>query len=246
MKLKDFSLFSLLLLIVIILSDCSDAQAQLLQVTEVDLVSSDLSARTNSRLDINGNKCALVKFMGNAKVQSVSGNVIGDLLHKSDRETWCYLSPGTKKIIMNVENGIPCAIFFPDYDLSIEAARTYEVKFDFIDELNTVRFSELTMLFPEGISTLNSSQKSMLSNLAKTFNEFYVPEGGIIEIVSFVDNTVGSADYAQRLSGKLLSSIREYFKSAGVDIERIQMEMRGNLFFENKDENIVVVSLRKP
>ena len=91
--------------------------AQELSVKEFREVSNDLSARTKSRQDNNGDECALVKVQLAAASATFTGNVIGDVAFKNN-EYWVYMTAGSKRLKVNHPSYLPLEVSFADYNVS--------------------------------------------------------------------------------------------------------------------------------
>lgn len=107
---KHISLF-----VSIILFSIFSLSAQEYAVKSFEIVPDDFSARTNSRIDYNGRKCALVKINVPDKIVEVLGSVVGDIEVKG-LQKWVYLTPDTKKIEVFFENHLPLMITFRDFN----------------------------------------------------------------------------------------------------------------------------------
>lgn len=98
--------------------------AQEIKVKSMDVLVTDLSARTNPRQDANGVDCALVKVVVPAvKGLSFTGWVIGDVKYIPG-EYDIYVPEGTKKIKFHHENFNPGEIVF---SMPIESKCVYRV-----------------------------------------------------------------------------------------------------------------------
>lgn len=74
------------------------AQAQELKVSAFQRMDRDLLARTQERLDLNDEPCAIVRVsVANAKNYSFEGNVIGDVIYKPG-EAIVYMTQGSRNI----------------------------------------------------------------------------------------------------------------------------------------------------
>lgn len=86
---------SLMLLSVFALFNITMAQE--LTVKSFVLASTDITAQTESRKDLNGDACALVKVFVVGDVFDVEGNVVKPLVKKNS-QTWAYLTQGSKQM----------------------------------------------------------------------------------------------------------------------------------------------------
>ena len=68
-----------------------------MNLTTVRPLPTDISAQKNPVMDMNNEKCALVKVECVLNGMKFRGNVIGDI-SKTDNTYWVYLTPGTKRL----------------------------------------------------------------------------------------------------------------------------------------------------
>lgn len=86
---------------------------------------SDLSARTNQRVDNNGNECALIKVHLAANEAKFEGNIMGDIAYKTS-EYWVYLPKGSKRLTIKLEKYLPLNVQFQEFGVSsLESKTTY-------------------------------------------------------------------------------------------------------------------------
>ena len=86
------------------------AHAQELSVKDFEVRTNDLSARTQSRQDNNGNDCALVKVQLAASGAKFEGNVVGDVKYDTS-EYWVYMPQGSKRMTVKLEGYLPLEVF---------------------------------------------------------------------------------------------------------------------------------------
>lgn len=100
----------------------SISYAQELNVKSFKINETDISARTENRVDINGNKCALI-IVGIA-LQNVEfdGNVV-DVVNKTG-EYWVYMAEGSKRLKIKHPRFVPCVIDFSKYGIKKLAKET--------------------------------------------------------------------------------------------------------------------------
>lgn len=118
---------SLILLFISVLS-CALALAQEYTVQSFEIVPNDLSARTKSRVDYNGKKCALVKVYTDDKIAEAQGPVVGEI-GGSGMEKWVYLTHDAKEVKLIFERHLPLHIVFMDYNYpNLTGQMTYVLK----------------------------------------------------------------------------------------------------------------------
>lgn len=113
-----------------------EAFSQELVVKSFRLNESDLSARTQKRLDANGNICALIK-VESIPVCEFGGYVIGDV-EKKMGAYWVYVcakNPITKKLIVSSDNFQPLEVEFSQFGISnIESGSTYTLRIESVNK----------------------------------------------------------------------------------------------------------------
>lgn len=95
---------------------CNSSHAQSLSIASFSEYTSDLSARTYSRQDLNNTDCALVKVRLAQFGATFNGIVIGEVEYKTS-EYWVYMADGSKKLTVMVPNFLPLDITFADYNI---------------------------------------------------------------------------------------------------------------------------------
>ena len=104
---------------------CPALRAQELIVKSFCEASHDLAARTQSRKDINGNYCALVKVQLVDRDAEFGGNVIGDVPFYRN-EYWVYMAQGSKRVKVFPQDYLPLEVTFADYGIDhLEGQVTY-------------------------------------------------------------------------------------------------------------------------
>ena len=97
---------------------CTYCQGQTLKVVKMDMSSSDISARTLPRYDINGLPGALIKVQLPQKGATFKTplGILGDV--KNDNgEYFVYVPEKTKQLTVKVSNALPITILFDDYGI---------------------------------------------------------------------------------------------------------------------------------
>lgn len=102
--------------------------AQEYAVRSFEVVPTDLSAKTESRIDGNGQVCALIKVYAADGIAAVRGAVVGDVAG-AGMEKWVYLSPNATQMELVFDNHLPLHIVFDDYYYpSVTGKMTYVLK----------------------------------------------------------------------------------------------------------------------
>ena len=115
------------LLIVLAVAGAVSAAAQKAEVESFEPAPMDVTAQQYARLDLHGEKCALVKVSVVAPNVTFQGNVMGDV-QKRGSEYWVYLTSGTKMVRISADSFLAFMYDFPEplqggvtYMLTIEA-----------------------------------------------------------------------------------------------------------------------------
>ena len=112
-------------LTLLLLFFCTSLMAQELSVKDFREATTDLTARTQARQDINGNDCALVKVQIAASGVTFSGTIMGDVANEGN-EYWVYMPEGTKRLTVRHPSYLPLEVTFADYGItSLHGKTTY-------------------------------------------------------------------------------------------------------------------------
>ena len=101
--------------------------AQELTVKSFKLASSDLTAQTQPRKDLNDRNCALIKVGLGLQGVQFEGSIIGNVENKTG-EYWVYMPLGNRMLKVKHPNYAPVMVTFADYGVEkVESNRTYEL-----------------------------------------------------------------------------------------------------------------------
>ena len=100
--------------------------AQKLNVESFVAKTNDITARTQSRQDINGNDCALVKVRLAADNASFSGNVVGNVAYDKS-EYNVYMPHGSKRLTIKLDGYLPLDVDFSGYGINSLKGKTVYV-----------------------------------------------------------------------------------------------------------------------
>lgn len=93
-------------------------------------IASNVIPATMQRLDMNGDKCALVKVVLPSSKVIFEGNVVGNCEYKA-QEYWCYLTPGTKYMKIKYPGYEPLMVGFVSFiGRGLESDHIYEMVLD--------------------------------------------------------------------------------------------------------------------
>ena len=94
---------------------------------QMKVLSMDRSAQTQPRLDLNGDKCALIKLILLMPDIGLEGNVVGSAEFRKG-EYWIYVTPKTKMLKLKHSKYMPCLLEFSKFDIpQVESGVTYEL-----------------------------------------------------------------------------------------------------------------------
>lgn len=128
-------LFRLMLTMFLVLG-CGLGYAQELKVTAFQRMDRDLLARTQERLDLNGNPCAIVRVsIPNAEKVTFEGNVIGDVIYKPG-EAIVYLTDRSRNLTLNSSEFGSMKYEFPQ---RVEKQVVYKLAVKIVEDADTKR-----------------------------------------------------------------------------------------------------------
>ena len=143
-------ILSLFLLFAAILSNL----AQELTVKSFKLASSDLTAQTQPRKDLNNRNCAVVKVQFVGELTNIEGNVIMPLV-KRNNETWVYMPQNTRQMKVITKNYLPLMVTFADYGVErLESNRTYVLTLFGNSQQQVQQSQTLTIRYSPSIATV--------------------------------------------------------------------------------------------
>ena len=117
----------ILLFIVLLFAAISSIFAQKLTVESFKLASSDLTAQTQPRKDLNNRNCALIKIGLGLQGVQFEGSIVGNVENKTG-EYWVYMPQGNRMLKVKHANYAPIMVTFADYGVEkVESNRTYEL-----------------------------------------------------------------------------------------------------------------------
>ncbi|MCI5979084.1 MAG: WG repeat-containing protein [Bacteroidales bacterium] len=103
----------LFLILIIALAGAVGGAAQEAVVKSFEAAPMDVTAQQYARLDLHGEKCALVKVRVVARDVTFSGSVMGEV-QKRGSEYWVYMPAGTKMLQVTAETFLPFLYTFPE------------------------------------------------------------------------------------------------------------------------------------
>ena len=101
--------------------------AQELLVKSFKVATSDLTAQTQPRKDLNACNCALIKVGLGLQGVQFEGSIVGNVENKTG-EYWVYMPQGNRMLKVKHANYAPVMVTFADYGVEkVESNRTYEL-----------------------------------------------------------------------------------------------------------------------
>ena len=135
---------------------------QSFSIVSLESLPTDLTASTQSRVDLNGKRCGLVKVQCVLDGINFHGNIIGDVVHK-DGEYWVYMTDGSKQLSIKHPMILTLDIdFLASLQSIIKAGNTYRLILSIPDALYnsiltqptvTTTYSGDGSIAPESINT---------------------------------------------------------------------------------------------
>ncbi len=111
----------------LLFASISSTLAQELTVKSFKLASSDLTAQTQPRKDLNNRNCALIKVGLGLQGVQFEGSIMGNVDNKTG-EYWVYMPQGNRMLKVKHPNYAPVMANFADYGVEkLESNRTYEL-----------------------------------------------------------------------------------------------------------------------
>ena len=118
---------NILLSFVLLFAAISSVLAQELTVKSFKLASSDLTAQTQHRKDLNDCNCALIKVGIGLQGVQFEGGIMGNVENKTG-EYWVYMPQGNRQLKVKHANYAPVMVTFADHGVEkLESNRTYEL-----------------------------------------------------------------------------------------------------------------------
>lgn len=137
--------------------------AQTLSIEQCQVLPLDLSARTFPRLDLNEDKCALLKVELAARNAVFEGNVLGNVEYKTN-EYWVYMSGGTTQVRVKCPGVLPVLVKFSEYQIKcLESGKTYSLRLGLPASFREESISVLALtpssgIYPSWISSVKSKE----------------------------------------------------------------------------------------
>ena len=132
----------------------SSALAQELTVKSFKLASSDLTAQTQPRKDLNDHNCALIKVGLGLQGVQFEGSIMGNVENKTG-EYWVYMPQGNRMLKIKHANYAPVMVNFADYGVEkLESNRTYELVVTASGGVQAAQKQKLTIRYTPSSATV--------------------------------------------------------------------------------------------
>lgn len=136
-----------LIVFIVIFFIVSSAFSQELAVKTFRVITSDLSAQTQSRKDLNDKNCALIKVGIGLQIVQFEGNIVGKVVNKVG-EYWVYMPQGSRMLKVKHSNYPPIMVTFADYGIEkLESNRTYQLTMNVSGSNQTAQQQTLTIKY---------------------------------------------------------------------------------------------------
>lgn len=213
---KLFSLFMLWMSVLCM-------QAQEIRVKSMELLSNDLTARVQSRQDLNGNICALVKVQLPIEGLQFEGNVIGKTEYHTN-EYFVYMTSGSKGLMIRHPKYQTLFVNFNDLGISsVETRNTYGLK------LEADRLDADTVMVVDTIKVQTPVSVAANSNIS-----YQIDDSGVLTIK---DIPVVERPFSMYAEGKFqLGSLMGVGGGIGTYINRINLEAFAIIGMTESDE----------
>ena len=144
----------ILLSIILFFAAISSAIAQKLTVVSFKLASSDLTAQTQPRKDLNNHNCALIKVGLGLQGVQFEGSIMGNVENKTG-EYWVYMPQGNRMLKVKHTNYAPVMVNFADYGVEkVESNRTYELVVTASGGMQSEQKQKLTIRYTPSSATV--------------------------------------------------------------------------------------------
>ena len=160
----------ILLSIILFFVAISSAIAQKLTVVSFKLASSDLTAQTQPRKDLNNHNCALIKVGLGLQGVQFEGSIMGNVENKTG-EYWVYMPQGNRMLKVKHTNYAPVMVNFADYGVEkVESNRTYELVVTASGGMQSEQKQKLTIRYTPSSATVLVDNKMVkgMNGVAQT------------------------------------------------------------------------------
>lgn len=146
-----------LLFIILTLLSTSHCFGQQFEVVSFEAKPMDLYGRVNEKLDLNGNRCAVIKVQVDDDIIDVSGK-IGNITYQGIEKS-IYVTQETKKIKIKFDKHLPITIDLKEYGIEkLTGGCTYEIYLRNEEEKKIETVKKSTGIIPEWINDVKEGQ----------------------------------------------------------------------------------------
>lgn len=140
-------------------------------------VATDLSARTEKRLDLNGRECGLVKVNCILDGISFEGNVVGEVGLRNG-VYWVYLTSGSKELSILHPRVLPLHVSLREVEGEpVEAGVTYNLTLGIPDALYAAVIKDAGLDAPQGNTVLSVAEDSKAMQICRLGDDYYNGNG---------------------------------------------------------------------
>ncbi len=172
---------NILLSFLLLFTATSAVLAQELTVKSFKLATSDLTAQTQPRKDLNNHNCALIKVGLGLQGVQFEGSIMGNVENKTG-EYWVYMPQGNRMLKVKHTNYAPVMVTFADYGVEkVESNRTYELVVTASGGVQVEQKQKLTIRYtPSSATVLVDNKRALtywqccLSNTILSLHHFVV------------------------------------------------------------------------
>lgn len=108
---------------------------QSFSIESLESLPTDLTASTQSRFDLNGKRCGLIKVQCVLEDVQFSGNIIGNVEYKN-REYWVYMTDNSKQLSITHPKLLPLDVdFLASLESMVKSGNTYRLRLSIPDAL---------------------------------------------------------------------------------------------------------------
>lgn len=226
----------------------SHCYAQQLEVIFFEARPMDLFGRVNERLDMNGNKCAVLKIQVNDDIIDVSG-MVGNVVEQGFEKN-IYVTQETKKIKIKFAKHLPIIIDPKEYEIDkLIGGFTYEIYLKSKEEKKIDTVEKSTGILPQWINDVkegqfvgismpnNNAEAAKKQALAMAALQYVIYNGGakvkIIAETQMGVQTNGNIDglfYSEETNGNTLFTSTAKCSDFAVNISREYYNQNGEYF----------------
>lgn len=220
----------ILLSIVLLFAAISSVLAQKLTVEFFKLASSDLTAQTQPRKDLNNRNCALIKVELRLEGVLFEGNIMGNMENKIG-EYWVYMPQGNRLLKIKHANYAPVMVTFADYGVEkLESGKTYKLTVStFAQHANgntstlSLPVSQISIPVKDGISIemvkVEAGKFSM--EVTTEYDDVFDDNNSFYQVTLTNNYYIGKYEVTQALWQTVMGNNPSMFKGDNLPVEQV-------------------------